>query len=523
MVTEQDLKALEFDVVRRLLERLAATPYGAEAARGLVPAQSVEDARRFQNSVSAARRLLDAGSRFPAAGTPDVRAALRQARTDGAVLSGLALHHLVVFAQKGAALAALVQAEPALYDQPPPFAESQEALAAVASAVTASGQVVPTASARLAELHEQWRGLRDEIQAALMSLAAEACPGSPQEIKDLVVWPSGRGALSVPPAVAETLKGVRRGAAPTGRKQIVEPMVVVGTNNRLEALQGQIDAEQTVIRRELTAHVQGHLSVLDRLVAALTWIDLAFAAGQLSAQFNASAPTLVDEPVIELDGAYHPALLLQMAAGQVSQAAPLSLRLRGDHPLLIVTGPNTGGKTVALKTVGLLAMMAAAGLHVPAEGACVIGRFHRLVVGIGDPQSLQHHLSTFAGHVQILKRLMEEADRDTLVLIDELGTGTDPEEGAALAMAVLDELATRRVPGLITTHLPPLKAYRREGVATAAMEFDEVRLEPTYRLILGGAGASHGLTIAGRQGLPEFLIARARGYLARSDAPEASV
>ncbi|HET9122030.1 MAG TPA: hypothetical protein VFN52_00875, partial [Acidiferrobacteraceae bacterium] len=305
----------------------------------------------------------------------------------------------------------------------------------------------------------------------------------------------------------------------TGRQVIVEPMEVVGLNNRLETLNGQIDAEQMLLRRQFTDRIREVLSHWEDVITVLSWVDLAIAAARLSIQFNATAPTLVEEPVLVLDRAYHPALLVQFAADRSgAPPVPLSLVLDRQQRMVIVTGPNTGGKTVVLKTVGLLVLMARCGLHIPAEGACTVGLFRELMVGIGDGQSLYHHLSTFAGHVETLKRLMGEADEHTLVLIDELGTGTDPEEGAALAMAVLDELAERRVPGLITTHLPPLKVYERRGVIRASMEFDPVRLAPTYRLLLGSAGASHGLTIAGRNGLPEALIARARDYLQRGKA-----
>jgi DNA mismatch repair protein MutS2 len=257
------------------------------------------------------------------------------------------------------------------------------------------------------------------------------------------------------------------------------------------------------------------------MLDALTWIDLAMAGGHLSVHLNASAPTLVDEPLVVLDRAYHPALLLQFARGEGGRPVPLSIRLDETQPMLIITGPNTGGKTVVLKTVGLLVTMAHCGLHVPAEGGCTIGNFSRVIVDIGDAQSLYHHLSTFAGHVEVLKRVITEADAGTIVLLDELGTGTDPEEGAALAMAVLDELAGRQVRGIITTHLSPLKAFAEQHahLRNASMEFDRERLTPTYRLEIGASGVSHGLTIARNNGLPAELVERAHDHL-RTFAPD---
>lgn len=514
-MADSDLKALEFEQIRRLLERLTATPYGADAARGLEPAPDVATAQRMQAAVTAARTLLESGTVLNFSGTPDIRAALRQASATGSMLSGTALHHVGLVIALGARMEPVVRQHPSLYGRAEDLIGAGAFGASVQAAVQANGQIRPDATPRLAELHQQWRGIRDQVVAVLGEKLAAVCPGP--EARERIVWNGNRGALSLPVAAAESLKGVRRGSAANGRDQVIEPLEAVALNNRLEAANGQQEAEQAVLRRALTDELRLVLPALERLLGALTWLDLAVAAARFSMQMNASPPLLTDAPVVILDRAFHPGLLLQFAANQGAAPVPLSLRLDPAQPMLIITGPNTGGKTVVLKTVGLLTLMAQCGLHVPSEGACTIGGFHRVVVGIGDAQSLYHHLSTFAGHVEVLKRLMQEADGNTLVLLDELGTGTDPEEGAALAMAVLDELAQRGVRALITTHLPPLRSYAtgRNGVTSASMEFDQERLVPTFQLSIGTVGVSHGLTIAGRNGLPEPLIERARVYLER--------
>ncbi|MHB1950701.1 MAG: endonuclease MutS2 [Acidiferrobacteraceae bacterium] len=524
-MAESDSKALEFDVVRRLLERLASTPYGADAARALEPAPGVAEAQRMQDAIGAARRLLEAGEHLHFPGTPDVRAALRQAAPTGSSLSGMALYHLALVIALGARLHPVVTRAPALYPEPRDLEAAAPVGEVLRGAVGPNGQVLPEASPRLTELHAQWRELQAQVAKDLAAHAVRLLGISPADAASRVVWPGGRGALTLPPAVAEGVKGVRRGMSSTGRDLIVEPVEIVALNNRLETVRGQQEAEQAAVRRALTSSVRAHLPVLDRLVGALTWIDLAAAGARLAVQMNAIPPRLVDVPAIRLEGAFHPGLLLQradVAAGPTP--VPLSLELNAEQPIVIITGPNTGGKTVVLKTVGLLTLMAQCGLHLPSQGQCTIGGFRNVIVGIGDSQSLYHHLSTFAGHVQTLKRAVDEAAPDTLVLLDELGTGTDPEEGAALAMAVLDELVARNVFALITTHLPPLKGYaaREPRAVSAAMEFDQERLAPTYRLTIGSVGVSHGLTIAGRNGLPEALIARARAYLSQMGAPTAT-
>ena len=510
-MSEQDQKTLEFGVIRRLLEHQAATAYGVDAARNLAPAADVAEALRFQYAVTAARRLLESGTPMDLAGTPDVRPALRQARTEGSVLPGTTLYHLVLLRDRGQRIAVWERTEPVLCGEATDLEPLEALVGDLRSAVLPNGQMKPEASLRLRALHANAEQLRMEIQTLLKTrLEAVKLPIRP----DSLAWPGGRGALVLPHTSADAVKGVRRGTAATGRQVVVEPMEVVGPNNRLEVLTGQLEAEQTLLRRQFTDRIREVLPLWRALVTVLAWVDLAIAAARISIQFNASPPTLVEEPILVLDRAYHPGLLVQFASDTTGvPPVALSLTIDEERRMVIITGPNTGGKTVVLKTVGLLVLMARCGLHIPAEGLCTVGLFHKLVVGIGDNQSLYHHLSTFAGHVETLKRLMTEADERTLVLIDELGTGTDPEEGAALAMAVLDELSLRRVPGLITTHLPPLKTYERAGIVRACMEFDESRLAPTYRLLFGAAGASHGLTIAGRNGLPAALIARARGYL----------
>lgn len=510
-----DLKALEFEAIRRLLEKLTRTPFGADAARHLEPAPDLGSAQRMLEAVTAMRTALDAGDAPAIAESPEIRPALRQAAQPGSALSGMALRNLRQVMTACAALQPAVAARPAMYPGPcihllPP----PDLLALLDRSIHISGRVRDDASPRLVELHAQSRTLREQVTAALKT-RMQADDVRAAMTGDRIVWQGARGLLSVPSSHADRIKGVRRGGASSGRDQLVEPMEAVADNNRLETLSGQQDMENQQVLRDVTEVVRRHLPALEDMLGALTWIDLALAAGQLSVHLNAHAPTLVAEPRVLLDGAYHPALLLQFAQQQGPQPVPLSIMLDAGQPMLVITGPNTGGKTVVLKTVGLLTVMAHCGLHIPADGDCVIGSFSRVIVDIGDPQNLYHHLSTFAGHVETLKRLLAEADAGTLVLLDELGTGTDPEEGAALAMAVLDELTRRKVHGVVTTHLSPLKDFagQHPRLANASMQFDFEHLKPTYRLQIGSSGRSLGLLIARRNGLPGELVDRAQEHL----------
>lgn len=512
-----DLKALEFDGVRRLLERLTFTPYGAEAARNLEPAPTIDIAREMQQSVSAARRVVDEYL-LPKVGTiADVRPAFRQASQPGAALAASALNNVRQVLRLAETLRDLAARFPPLFraleslTAPPGLSKRLD------DTVSPAGRLREDATAELSALHSSYNEARGEVERKLLALIRAPENAAVFDEHSKPAWQGTRAVLTVRQAHADGIKGVRRGTAGGGRDVLIEPIDVVALNNRLESLSGQIDLQNQIVLRAVTDTLREHLPALQRLVDAIMWIDLALAAGQLSAAMNAAPPELCDEPVVALVKAYHPQLLLQFQDRHIGQIKALDIDLDLAQPMMVITGPNTGGKTVVLKTVGLLVTMAHCGLHLPSEGLCRIGGFDRIVVDVGDKQSLYHHLSTFAGHVEVLKRLLEEASARTLVLLDELGTGTDPEEGAALAMAVLEELAARRVFGIVTTHLSPLKAFAAESdyLCNASMRFDYATLSPTYELDVGEAGRSLGLIIAEKNGLPTQLINKARAHLER--------
>jgi DNA mismatch repair protein MutS2 len=400
--------------------------------------------------------------------------------------------------------------------EPADLESATELAEAIEAVVDGAGRVRDGASETLAELETEVRDKRAEVEAALAKLAAS------RKLRDGVAEPeqshySGpRRVLALKPEAADRVKGVRREALDGGKGILVEPMEVVPANNRLEQLGRQIDQEQRRLLRELTDGVRERGDALQRLVDAVAWIDLALAGGRLSREMDAAAPELTDRPELILHGACHPALVTEAKNGGPA-AVPFDLELDAERPMVLITGPNTGGKTVVVKTAGLLAVMAHCGLHIPAAEGSRVGSYRRLVVDIGDPQSLANHVSTFAGHVEALKGILAEADERTLVLLDELGTGTDPEEGAALAMAVLEELSERGVQALLTTHLSPLKSFADEhaGIRNANMRFDHERLAPTYHLEVGRPGASLGLVVAEQGGLEAGVLERARGHLRR--------
>ena len=520
---QSDLKALEFDGIRRILERLTFSPYGADAARNLEPAPDLSIARQMQAGVSAARQIVDAYLMPRLQNVPDIRAALRQANQTGAALPASALHNLRTIMQIGLTLRELVANHPDLYSQIHTLKAPATLVEALDKTINPAGRLREDATPELDGLHKQFHQIQTALEAQLKALMLSPEYAGFFDENSRVQWHGMRAVLTVRTIHADKLKGVRRGSSGGGRDTLIEPIEAVAHNNRLETLNGQIEGQNQIVLRAVTDTVREHLDDLNQLVDAITWIDLALAAGQFSAAMNAMSPQLVDKPCVVLQQAYHPQLLLQFQEKNISKLVPLDIDLGGKQSMMVITGPNTGGKTVVLKTVGLLVTMAHCGLHVPAEGNCIIGNFNRVIVDVGDKQSLHNHLSTFSGHVEVLKRLLAEADERTLVLMDELGTGTDPEEGASLAMAVLDELAIRKVHGIVTTHLTPLKAFADQHpyLSNASMRFDYATLSPTYQLEFGQPGKSLGLIIAEKNGLPSDLISHAQKYLQTIQADRA--
>lgn len=512
-----DTEPLEFPAIRRALEGECATPYGKEAARSLEPAPSLGIARAFQEAVTAARQGWDAGDGPRLEEQPDIRAAIRQSGRAGASpLSGLALRKIIQVVQTGEYLHRSLARYPAL------FAGDAGDLTATADlvdrldgAVDTMGRVRREASETLAGLHDEVASVRGDLEKEVAKKQKDKriAPGLVEPNTPHYSGP--RRVLAVQADTAGRMKGVRREALSRDRGVLVEPMEWIALNNRLEQLNKETDAEERRVLKAVTAEVGERHRDLERLLDAVTWIDLALGAGRLSRKTEATAPELVDEPLLDLRRARHPALVADQAKGGV-EAVPLDLAVGPDRPMILITGPNTGGKTVVVKTAGLLATMAYCGLHIPAAAGSRVGGYRRILVDIGDKQDLMHHVSTFAGHVEALNRILAEADDRTLALLDEMGTGTDPEEGAALAMAVLEELAERGTHGVFTTHLSPLKGFadRHAAVTNANMRFDYEALRPTYQLEVGKPGSSLGLVVAERGGLAAPVLERARRHLA---------
>ena len=512
-MNDQSFQTLEYEGLRALVRRYAQTPMGRARADELAPLDSVREVRRALRAVSECAELRARGVRWSFGELADPQDALARLRVEGTILEPLVLLELARLCEQAADARAAVQAEreaaPVLWEEVAELPRTLPGLAArVFSKILPSGELDDRASPELARIRADIVRLRSAITRSLETLMRR----SEEAIQDqLVTVRNERFVIPVRSDHRGRVQGVAHGFSPSGATVFVEPLETIESNNELQALRETEEREVTRILFTLTEELRAELPAIELAARAVAELDFVSAKAALAAHLRSVEPEIDEENALELTEARHP-LLEENLREQGSEVVPVSLRLDSGRPVMVISGANAGGKTVVLKTAGLLSLMALSGLHVPARAARV-PPYASVLADIGDRQSLAANLSTFTSHVANIRRMVELCRRPALVLLDEVGTGTDPEEGSALGVAVVDHF--RRACGahvIATTHYSGLKMYaaNEEGVQNASVEFDERTLEPTYRLLVGVAGSSAGLEIARRFRLPEEIIAAAR-------------
>lgn len=509
------LTVLEFE---RLLDRLAGEALsgpGAAFCRSLRPELTEGEALRAWRLVDEARRLLDTVGGPPLSDLPAVRSVLGRLQVAGTVLEPLDLLLVgrAVYASRATRqfLQTASGEAPQFFDLARPLPVLSEIETALDRSLGPGGEVLDSASPTLGRIRREMVSLRAGIQGHLRSVMRS------EELRhvlmdDIITIRNGRYVVPVRASAVSELPGLVHDVSSSGASAFVEPMEVVQDNNRLNQLRGEEKIEVARILARLSAMVAAEA---DRIAAAadlLAEIDSFFARAALSRRDRARAPFLRKEG-LDLKGARH-SLLLARAEASGRGVTPIDVKLEPGSRVLVISGVNAGGKTATLKTAGLLCLMAQAGLHIPVEEGSSLSFFVDVLADIGDEQDLVSDLSTFSGHVRRLSRILEQATDRTLVLLDELGTGTDPADGAALALALLDGFREKGAWVLTATHLQRIKAYAGEtaGVLNAAVGMDGAG-RPTYRLEYGRPGFSAGLSMARNLGLDPALVAKAESYL----------
>ncbi|GAW29240.1 MULTISPECIES: endonuclease MutS2 [unclassified Carboxydocella] len=518
-MNNRTLEKLEYSKIIAQLADCTMSNLGRELAENLLPTTEEAEIRRRQQETQEARELLRVYPDLPWSGLKDPRQAVGRAKR-GAVL---APEELLAVADSMRAsrrlkrfFAELKEHYPLLQEYAANLASFKPVEDAIYRAILPGGEVADEASPRLAALRRQIRSHSVRVKEKLEQIIRS--PEWQKMLQDPIVTQRGdRYVVPVKNEYRGQFPGLIHDQSGSGATLFIEPMAVVEINNDLKRLKAEEEEEIERILQELTARVVAEIDQLELAVEALAHLDFALAKGTLSQRWDGVGPKLNRDGYIYIKGGRHP-----LIKGRV---VPVTIWLGRDFTTLIITGPNTGGKTVTLKTVGLFVILAQAGLHLPAELGTEIGLYQQIFCDIGDEQSIEQSLSTFSSHMTNIISILAEADRDSLVLLDELGAGTDPAEGAALAQAILEELHRRGAKTIATTHYSQLKtfAFSQPGIENASVEFDVNTLQPTYRLLIGQPGSSNALQIAARLGLAPELVERARSFMSKAETEMADL
>ncbi len=519
-ITPLTFESLEYDALLALLAERTQTPRGRHLAERLRPMTDPEEIRRQLRLVSDAVRYLSAHSGFGLGGVADPTEALRLLRIENATLSPTQILDLIALIEVGQDVRASVLGQRRQYPHLAAFIaeipDLRPLLRHLRGKLLPGGEVADQASPELSEIRQQIQRLRARIYRRLEEIMRASPEGIVQD--EWVTLRNERYVIPVRASHRTQVPGVVHAVSSSGATVFIEPLETIELNNELVRWREQEQAEIARILREMSERLRLERPQVEKLARLIAELDLLSAKARLALDFRCVEPELVtDRYALALDEARH-VLLEHVLRQRGEPIVPISVALDDEHRVLIISGPNAGGKTVAVKTIGLLALMAQSGMFVPARAA-TLSVFQRILADIGDRQSLVANLSTFTAHIMSVREMAEQVRLPALVLIDEVGTGTDPEEGAALAVAIVDYFRRRGAMVVAATHYSALKAYGylTPGVVNAAVEFDEVRLQPTYRLRSGVAGASSALEIARRVGLPEEILAEARKQLSTSE------
>ncbi len=515
-IQAETLNLLEWPRLCRHLATFTATNIGTVAAQRLpIPAHRAESEALLAQTVEAAQLESTVGG-LQFGGIRDIGVALERAQVQG-ILSGEELLEIATTLSAARRLRRQVDAQEnllvlqALVADLRTFPELEQE---IHRCIDDRGQVADRASDRLAGVRQQLKVVRDRIYSKLQSILQRQS-GAVQE--SLITQRNDRFVIPVKAAQKDSIPGIVHDVSTSGATLYVEPHSVVDNGNKRRALRKEEEIEEEAIRQKLTFQVAEVLPELEHLMVVVVKLDLAVARARYGLWMEGNAPQFVEGEQMTLRQLKHPLLLWQQKKEQGTAVVPTDLVVPPDLRVVAITGPNTGGKTVTLKTLGLTALMAKVGMFVPAREPVELPWFGAVLADIGDEQSIEQSLSTFSGHVKRIGRILDEIGSsdelaNALVLLDEVGAGTDPSEGSALAIALLKYLADHTQLTVATTHYGELKSlkYEDDRFENASVEFDDVALAPTYRLLWGIPGRSNALSIARRLGLKESVLAQAK-------------
>lgn len=510
------LNVLEYPQIMEQVAEEASSSLGKERVAALEPTADVDEVRRRLAATSEGMDLLRLLGDVSLGGVQDIRPSLRRAEVGG-LLNTAELLEIAGTISAGRKLKHQVLQ----IDEEHPFPIIREWVNRIEGlrpleeeinrCIDEHGEVSDHASPNLRQIRNHIRQVQREIRSTLEGILRN--PSYQKMLQEaLITLRNDRYVIPVKQEYRSAFGGIVHDQSASGSTLFIEPASVVALNNRLRQWELEEQREVERILRELTAQVAASVDALRKNIEALAELDLILAKARYARRIRGVCPRVESERVIRLKRARHPLIPME-------KAVPIDITLGDPHQGIIITGPNTGGKTVCLKTVGLLALMMQAGLPIPADEGSSFPVSSGIFADIGDEQSIEQSLSTFSSHMTQIIRILEQADDHSLVLLDELGAGTDPTEGAALAIAILQDLLDKGCLVVATTHYSELKqfAHAHPGVTNASVEFDVRTLRPTYRLLVGVPGKSNAFAIAGRLGLSASIIERAKAQLSSEE------
>ncbi|WP_066311437.1 endonuclease MutS2 [Bacillus sp. FJAT-29814] len=510
---ERVLKVLEFTKVREQLLDHAASSLGKDKIKNMVPSPDFEEVVKLQAETDEAATVLRIKGHVPLSGIHDIRAHVKRS-VIGGVLSPHELVQIASTIHASRQIKRFIEeiAEerteiPILQEQVGQIIPLTNLEQTIKMAIDESGEVLDGASDLLRSLRHQLRSnearVREKLESMIRSSSAQ------KMLSDAIITiRNDRFVIPVKQEYRGHYGGIIHDQSASGQTLFIEPQVIVQLNNQLQDIRVKEQLEIERILAELSADAAQHANELQVIVEVMANLDFIFAKARYGKKIKATMPAMNNEGRIALYKARHPLIPMDVVVAN-------DIMLGKDYTTIVITGPNTGGKTVTLKTLGLCTLMAQAGLQVPAQDGSELAVFDAVYADIGDEQSIEQSLSTFSSHMVNIVDILDRVDFNSLVLFDELGAGTDPQEGAALAISILDEVYRRGARVVATTHYPELKAYgyNREGVLNASVEFDVETLSPTYKLLLGVPGRSNAFEISKRLGLNERVIGAARSHV----------
>ena len=507
---EKSIRTLELPRVLELLARQAVSDEAKARAAALVPLTDAEDVTRLQEETDAACTLLGLQGSPSFSGVKDVSASLLRAERGGMLNTRELLD-----------IAFLLRAARKVKDYRGDESDRDTILDSmfrslhggrfleekITRAIPEENEIADNASAELADIRRHMRAAGAKSRQILQKIVSSSAYSKALQ-ENLITQRDGRYVVPVKAEFRAEIPGLVHDVSSSGATLFVEPMGVVQANNELKELETKEKKEIDRILLSLSQEAAGLSEDIRWDYDLLVQLDLIFARGQLSYKMGGVSPKIGTDGHILLRRARHPLL-------EKNKAVPIDVELGGKFDTLVITGPNTGGKTVSLKTIGLLTLMAQCGLHIPADSGSRVSVFSHVMADIGDEQSIEQSLSTFSSHMVTIVKLLEQADESSLILFDELGAGTDPIEGAALAIAIIGDARDKGAKIAATTHYAELKTFAMttEGVENASCEFDVETLRPTYRLLIGIPGKSNAFAISQRLGLREEVIERAKAQM----------